>query len=308
VTTRRSLLTNLGLLALLGGGAWLARDRLLWPRPRPQFAGAGDGEWLPFTHPDQPLLTVPVGIGGMVVNALIDSGAQYTSVDQRLVERLNLGSGFSIPMVALGVGGAAQMAKGVSIDLEVGGVRIPHLRAAALDLSMLSRAMGRSVPLIVGFDVLSTLLAEIDFPLRRLRLAAPDRFAVRTGGELAPVRRQGRALLAQVSVEGAPLEVLVDTGATGFLGLSQAAAEQAGLTGRDERSGRSVVLGGMAASRVIRASRFAFAGEEVRGIDIHIIELPNVPGFPKGLMGVEALRRFRVLIDAGGGRMRLYRD
>jgi predicted aspartyl protease len=308
VTTRRSLLTNLGLLALLGGGAWLARDRLLWPTPRPVFSGPVDGEWLPFSHSGQSLVTVPVGVGGVMVNALIDSGAQYTSIDQRLVERLNVASGFSIPMVALGVGGAAQMARGVSIDLELGGVRIPSLRAASLDLSMLSQAMGHSVPLIVGFDVLSTLAVEIDFPRRRLRLAAPQRFGARTGGEPAPVRRQGRALLAQVSVESAPLEVLVDTGATGFLGLSQAAAESAGLIGRNERVGHSVVLGGMATSRVIRVERVAFAGEEVQGVDVHIIELPNVPGFPKGLMGVEALRRFRVLMDAGGGRMRLFRD
>jgi predicted aspartyl protease len=308
VTTRRSLLTNLGLLALLGGGAWLARDRLLWPTPRPQFSGAGDGAWLPFTHPDQALVTIPVGIGGVVVDALIDSGAQYTSIDRGLVERLRIGEGLSIPMVALGVGGAAQVARGVSIDLDLGGLRIPNLRAAALDLSMLSQAMGRAVPLIVGFDVLSTLAVEIDFPRRRLRVAAPERFAARTGGRLAPVRRRGRALLAKVEVEGAPLEVLVDTGATGFLGLSQAAAEAAGLAGRDERLGHSVVLGGTATSRVVRVERFAFAGETARGIDIHIIELPNVPGFPKGLMGVEALRRHRVLIDAGGGRMRLYPD
>jgi predicted aspartyl protease len=308
LTTRRSLLTNLGLLALLGGGAWLARDRLIWPRPRPEFPGAGEGAWLPLTHHGQPLVTVPVGVAGSVVNALIDSGAQYTSIDQALVERLQIAGGLAVPMVALGVGGGAQMARGVSIDLELGGVRIPGLRSAALDLSNLSRAMGQDVPLIIGFDVLSTMTVEIDFPRRRMRVAPPEHFAGRTGGQLAPVRRQGRALLAQVNIEGIPLEVMVDTGATGFLGLSQAAAETVGLTGREARTGRSVVLGGMATSRVVKADSITFAGEEVRGVDVHILELPNVPGFPKGLLGVEALRRFRVLMDAGGGRMRLYRD
>jgi predicted aspartyl protease len=305
VTTRRSLLANLGLLALLGGGAWLARDRLLWPTPRPQFPPTGQGAWLPFTHPDQPLVTVPVGIGGTVVSALIDSGAQYTTIDRALVERLQIATGLSIPMVALGVGGAAQVARGVSIDLDLGGVLVPRLRAAAMDLSVFSSAIGTEVPLIVGFDVLSTVLAEIDFAHRRLRVAAPSRFPVE-GGRAAPVRRKGRALLAKVEIEGVPFEVLVDTGATGFLGLSAAAAQSLDLTGRQERVGHSVVLGGAARSRVIQVRRFAFAGQEARDIDVHILELPNVPGFPKGLLGIEALRAPRVVIDAGRGRMKMF--
>jgi predicted aspartyl protease len=105
-----------------------------------------------------------------------------------------------------------------------------------------------------------------------------------------------------------PLEVLVDTGATGVLGLSVEAARTVGLSRQGGREGRSVVLGGVALSQVVTADSFAFAGEELRDVDVHIIQLPNVPGFPKGLMGVEALRRHRVLMQAGEGRMRLYRD
>lgn len=307
MTNRRSFLTNLGVLALLGGGAWLARDRILWPAPRPRF-DLPVGPWMPFSGRDQPLVTVLAGIGGTTVHALIDSGAQYTSIDRKLAERLELTSGLSIPMVAMGVGGVSQVAKGVTIDLELGGVQIPSLRAAALDLGVVSQALGQSVPLIIGFDFLSAVAAEIDFPRRRLRLADPKALAAPTGGFEAPVRRAGRALLADVSVQGMPLEVLVDTGATGVLGLSVEAAQSVGLSRQGGREGRSVVLGGVALSQVVTADSFAFAGEELRDVEVHIIQLPNVPGFPKGLMGVEALRRHRVLMRAGEGRMRLYRD
>jgi predicted aspartyl protease len=292
-------------VALLGGGAWLARDRVLWPTPRPQF-GAPVGPWLPFIGPDQPLVTVLAGIGGVMVHALIDSGAQYTSVDRSLIERFALASGPSLPMVALGVGGAAQVAKGVTLDVELGGLRIPRLRAAALDLGVVSQALGLEVPLIIGFDVLSAVAAEIDFPRRRLRLADPKAAGLPAGGLAAPVRRAGRALLAQVRIEGRPLEVLVDTGATGLVGLSADAAQAVGLVAEGAREGRSVVLGGVAVSHVVSADRFAFAGQEFRDVDIHIIQLPNVPGFPKGLLGVDALRHRRVVIDAGAGSMRLF--
>ncbi len=305
MTTRRSLLTQIGVLGLLAGGAWLVRDQLIWPTPRPRFASPG-GSWLPFSQPDQPLITVLAGLGGETVHALIDSGAQYTSVDAATVERLHLGKGPSIPMMALGVGGAGQMARGVSLEIELGGAQIPNLRAAALDLSAISQALGVEVPLIIGFDVLSAVRAEIDFFGRRLRLSDPGSGEMPPGGVSAPVHRSGRALVAEVILEGMPLDLLVDTGATGLVGVSAEAAEKAGLTEQPSRDARSVVLGGVAESRVVTAAHFEFAGFGFRDVDVHIIELPKVPGFPKGLLGIDALRGHRVLIDAGAGRMQLY--
>ena len=305
MTTRRSLLTNMGVLGLLAGGAWLVRDTLLWPAPRPRF-DAPNGRWLPFSQSDQPLITVLAGLGGSTVHALIDSGAQYTSVDAATVERLGLGQGLSIPMLALGVGGAGQMAKGVGLEIELGGVSIPNIRVAALDLSAVSAALGFDVPLIIGFDVLSSLRAEIDFIGRRLRFSDAKAGPIPAGGVEAPVRRSGRALVAQVTLQGSPLEVLVDTGATGLLGISAEVAAKTGLSGQPGQEARSVVLGGVAESQVVTAQTFEFAGQAFHDVDVHIIEMPKVPGFPSGLMGIDALRGHRVLIDAGAGAMRLY--
>jgi predicted aspartyl protease len=305
VITRRSILTNLGLVALLGGGAWLVRERLIWPAPKPRFEGP-IGAWLPFSAPELPLVTILAGLGGTTVNALIDSGAQYTSVDRALVDQLKLAHGPSIPMVALGVGGAAQIASGVSLEIELGGLVLPQVRAASLDLQMVSSALGINVPLIVGFDVLSTLLADFDFPHRRVRFCDPRTAILPSGGVAAPVRRVGKALIAQIRIDGTPMEVLVDTGATGMLGLSAAGAAAAGLDAQAGRAGESVVLGGVAPSRVVSARVVEFAGQTFRDVEVHILQLPRAPGFPRGLMGVDAFADHRVLFDAGGGRLQLY--
>lgn len=304
LTSRRSLLANLGILALLGGGAWWARDRLIWPPPTPQFLPPRGEGWIPFAHDDQPLITLMVGVGGVTVNALVDSGAQFSTIDLALADHLGLSGGGAPPMLAMGVGGAAHMARNVRLDLEMGPVRFSGMRAAALDLSSLSRAMGRSTPMIVGFDVLSALLAEFDFPRRRMRFS-PRADGAALAGQAAPVRRRGRALVAEIAVEGTPLEVLVDTGSTGLIGLSARAARDVGLEGRPARRGHSVVLGGEAASQVVAARDLTFAGQVFRDIDVHIVQLPDVPGFPSGLLGVEALRRHHVVMDAGGGVLRL---
>ena len=163
------------------------------------------------------------------------------------------------------------------------------------------------MPLIIGFDVLSAVEMEIDFFGRRVRFSDPNAAPIPVGGVAAPVHRAGRALVAQVRLDGAPLEVLVDTGATGMVGLSSEAAKAVGLLDRPSSEGRSVVLGGVAESRVVTADRFEFAGQSFEHyVEVHIIQLPNVPGFPKGLMGIDALRDHRVVLDAGRGHLMLF--
>jgi len=305
VPTRRSFLTQLGILGLIGGGAWLVRDLVIFPAPRPRFP-PGEAQWLPFARTDLSLITAVAGLGGKVVNAVVDSGAQFTSVDRAFVEREGLSKGLSFPMMALGVGGGGQMAHSVSVDLELGGVQMPGLRAAALDLAGVSEALGQDVALIIGFDVLSAVLADLDFPRRRFRLADPRHAPRPPGGYDAPVHRSGRALIAEATLQDMPVQLLVDTGSTGFVGISMETAQAAGIADREGRQGKSVVLGGVTDSKVVVADRFEFAGVVSHDIDVPIIEMPSTPGFPKGLMGVEALRHHHVLMDAGAGKMRLY--
>jgi len=302
VISRRSLLTNLAVLGLAGGGLWWAKDHVFLPAPRPRFADPAGGRWLPMTGPGGGLAVIPVGLGGRLVHALVDSGAQYSAIDAGFAGRLGLKAAPGPPIIAVGVGGTSHVASRIPLELEAGGAVFPRLMAAALDLSVLSQAMEMETPLILGFDVLASLVADIDFPRRRLRfLPAAPAIALRP----APVRRQGRALLAQVAVEGAAIEVLVDTGSAGHLSLSEAGARSLGLLDRPSRPARNLVLGGVASSQVIEVSHLAFAGQSFEDVPVHLIQLPNAPGFPKGLLGAETLRRRRVVIEAGAGKLGL---
>jgi len=112
--------------------------------------------------------------------------------------------------------------------------------------------------------------------------------------------------MVEVVLEGAALEVLVDTGASSALALTADVAEAAGLMdGRPARAGSAIVLGGVAEGRIVRARGLVLAGRRLDGIDVHVFPKPPLPGFPNGLLGVEALEGFRVLLDLGGGRMLL---
>jgi predicted aspartyl protease len=162
--------------------------------------------------------------------------------------------------------------------------------------------------LVLGQDLLGVVVADIDFPGRRLRFVGPDAYAPPSGALAAPARRKGRALLAQVEVEGARLEPTLDTGASSPLVLASDVAEAAGLlSNRLVEPARSLVLGGVAEGRLVRVETLAFGGEVLRNVPVHIYERQPMPGFPSGLLGIGALRRFRAGLDHAGGRLHLTR-
>ena len=80
---RRSLLIRTVGLASVIGGAWWAREHLLWPDPALAFASGGATPWMPYARPGV-APTVAVRLGGRQVAALIDTGAQYSVIDRAL--------------------------------------------------------------------------------------------------------------------------------------------------------------------------------------------------------------------------------
>ena len=291
---------------MLGGGVWLFREHVLWPAPTVAFAGAEPSSgWLPFgSRRTGALVLVEAEVAGERVGALLDSGAEYSVLDAAFADRLDLRSAFDPPMVAYGVGGAPQLARGARADVRVGDLRLQGLSTAVLSLGPITQATGRPTPLILGQDVLQALVADIDFPNRRVRLHDPAAFPPPPGAVAAPVRREGRALLAQVAVEGHAVEALVDTGSSSLLALTHETAQAAGLLdGRAVQSGQSVVLGGVVQGGAVQAARFSFAGRELVDVEVTLFPSHPVPGFPKGLLGVEAFRRDRVILDHKRGRL-----
>lgn len=304
--TRRSFLTQALWLAAGAGAVLLVRDKVLWSAPQPDFAAGGSSGWLDFVAPRQLLPTIRARIGGREVTALLDSGAQYSVLDRALSDELALKPSFA-PLVAVGVGGQAQLGRGVTVDVAVGDLAFSRLKAAVLELGPIASPRGLDAPLILGQDVLGQVIADIDFPQRRLMLAG-DAHVMPTGARAAPVRAHGRALRADVTVNGTPVEAVVDTGASVVLALTREVAETAGLlAGQTPRRGSSVVLGGQLAGQIITAPRVDFAGAIFTDVDVLLYPGQPMPGFPTALLGVGALRRFRAVLDHAGGTMHLVR-
>jgi predicted aspartyl protease len=306
---RRNFLIRAVGLAALVGGAWWARETLLWPDPDLNFADDGATPWLPYARRAN-VPTVEIGIGGREVIALIDTGAQYSVIDRRLVEALpaQARSIFEMPLVAYGVGGGSQMGRGTTVDVDLPGLGVGKLRAAILDLGPLASERGLNTPLILGRDVLEHLVLALDPARRHVRLIAPGAFV--RPPDLAPtaVRRTGGGLIAEVTVEGVIVDAVVDTGASALLALDQATAQTAGLLdGRPHEVGTSLVLGGAMRAAVVEARTVTFANHLYQRVQVGVFDQPPLPNFPGALIGMEAFAGRRAAFDLGAGALHMSR-
>lgn len=295
---------RLGLIAGGVGGAWWLRDHVLWKAPGVGFAADGSSGWLDYAERRAVTPTVVVTVNGVGVRALVDSGAQYSVIDRSLVQTLGLTDVFNIPMVAYGVGGEPQVGRGTALDVAVGRLRLDGLRAAILDLGPLAGEQGLGAPLILGQDVLRELVLELDTTGRRMRFLKREVWAPTP--DLAPVAvsRAGKALQAGITVEGATVEAVIDTGASALLAVTRETAQAAGLLdGRERRPGRSIVLGGTVRAETVTVRALTFGDELYRKAEVAIYDDVPMPGFPKALIGMGAFEDRRLVMDIGGPRL-----
>lgn len=303
---RRSFLIRAAALAsAVAGGLWL-KDHVIWRRPTVAFPEDGASGWLGFVEDGALTPTVRVYLGGREVTALIDSGAQYSVIDRALVSELELDEVFDMPLVAYGVGGRPQLGRGVTLAVQVGGLAVTGLRAGILDLGPLALADGLGTPLILGQDLLMQTVLDLDLKRRRARFVAPARHTPSPALRGVGVRRSGTAMVAEVTVEGAVIPAVIDTGASSLISLSEGAAEAAGLLdGRPEAPGSSIVLGGMTRARVVRARTVTFGDDLWRDVSTPVFVDAPLPNYPQALLGMAAFAGRELSLDIGGGRLHL---
>ncbi|MET4685064.1 putative aspartyl protease [Brevundimonas faecalis] len=302
---RAFLIRTAAVGAAVAGGLWL-KDHVLWRKPRLSFGTDGSSGWSPLAVTETATPTVRVDMAGRSFVALIDSGAQYSVIDRALVAELDLTDVFDMPLVAYGVGGRPQVGRGTTLAITVGDLRIEGLRAAILDLGPLAREEGLGAPLILGQDVLGEAVLDIDMKGRRVRLTRPDAHVPPPSVRPLAVRRSGTALTTEIVVEGTPLTAVIDTGSSALAALSRSAAEAAGLLdGRPERSGSSIVLGGLTSARVVEARRVVVGDEVWNGTEVHVYADAPLPNYPRALLGMAAFADRQVVLDLGRGRLHL---
>ncbi|HEV8482754.1 MAG TPA: aspartyl protease family protein [Blastocatellia bacterium] len=240
----------------------------------------------------------------------LDSGASFPVVIDIRRAR-DLGLKLQDNLTLDGGAGAATfevaMTRGVSVDL--GGLELADQTAAVFALSSLEAIAGRPLDGLVGRELFSRYVVEIDYLGNKISLYAPQTYTYTGAGESIPLALRGDYLFVPAKIElpgRPPLEgqFLLDTGG-GFVTaiLNAPFARSRGVPAPTQRAvlDRSLSgLGGEIRLLVSRATSFALGKLAIREPVIYASQDRGgalARADFDGVIGGEILRRFTVIFD-----------
>ncbi len=237
---------------------------------------------------------------GRTVSCIVDSGAMQAVLSPSLAAS---DPGHALGQVhATGAGGSVLLPSWQVEGWQLGDHQLPDFAALLMDL-------GTATPCVLGLSVFGSPRVELDFAANRLR-ASPDLPELALHLPYTPV--QGFIRLSVPFADASDATLIVDTGA-GTTVLNRAAgralgldptrpsnwAERRGIDGRTRRhrvhglAGLTLLPGGAMLTRVEIA-------------ELPVLETLGVRAdAPGGLLGADAFRGRRVLIDLQRARLEL---
>lgn len=281
-------------------------DERLFARPstvsRVEIAGGGASTgWIGFDFFREERLFVDGAVNGAPTSIILDSGADVTVIDKAFADKIGLVGEGELPVSGTGGTETVQIASGVTIV--VGDLTLRDITVAILDLSGVARrAIGRDMPVILGTEVFTETIVDIDYPNRRIAFHDPSRWGYEGEGVRIPLIERGASRSVMMAIDGRdPVTVGFDLGQGGALTLFDAYTKEAGLLdGRKTATSYGGGVGGGVISKLARLD-----GVELGGFvfdDVPVRFSGGTPGAfdttrEQGNLGMGILKRFRLITD-----------
>jgi hypothetical protein len=240
-------------------------------------------------------LFVAAAVNGRPVEALLDSGAEMTSIDD------DHAAAFGLVLTGAdevkGSGGTAKVRFSERVTVEAAGIRLADRMVAVFDLDeVASRLIGRPVPVIVGRELFDAARLRIDVDGGRIAALPRDR---EPAGVRLPLTTHKGIEHFPVSVEGhPPASAAFDLGNGGTVLIGKAYAERLGLTAPGRIVGRRTGggIGGAIDRDLVVLRTVKIAGRTFQNVEAAIDPLDSASDLN---VGTQLLRRFLITADYG---------
>ncbi|HBE93312.1 MAG TPA: hypothetical protein DDW55_12640 [Gammaproteobacteria bacterium] len=289
-------------------------DPTLFVRPEQPMDNAGikhgsATRWLPIqTYLDR-YIFMRGHINGHETDIILDSGAGITVLDKRFAENAGIqGEG---ALQAHGVSGSmtASMTDGISIEID--SLHLTNLTAAILDLSEVSRGLGKDIPVILGKEIFNNFIVDIDYTGKRIAFREYGDYTYSGPGK--PLRLypgdDGHKLLDIVIENHPPARVTLDTGSGQTVTLFSHYWDDAHKLlddGRIVSDNLSGGVGGESASTISSLKSVSIAGFTLNNVPAEFYTSTAGSFNTKrlaGNLGSGILNRFRVIFDYSRDRL-----
>jgi len=252
-------------------------------------------------------------VAGRPLMMILESGAGMTMLDLAAAERLGLQTIGTISGAGAGANEVTVKLAGLP-GLAVAGVTVPRMQVGVGSLDAIQRHTGRRFDGLLGVDVLSRFVVELDYARGRVTFHDPATFQYQGPGEVLPLRLEMNLIHVSATIvpeNGAPIagEFVLDTGCGGQVGVALAApfARGHGLPSPSQRvmyagaAGRGI--GGVSRADIGRLAELRL-GHSSLASPVALFSRDTSGFFSwsgrAGVIGTEVLRRFRVFLDYPG--------
>ncbi|MFV0624447.1 aspartyl protease family protein [Sphingomonas sp. ac-8] len=260
--------------------------------------------WVPFELTPANHLRFAMRIAGRPASALLDTGVSHSILDSGFARRIRLKP--ERQGTASALGGDLALGWTRVPRLALGGLRAGDRPMAMLDLSQVQTGDGRPVDALVGADLLGDHALDIDFARRRFRLLPSG--AQPFAGASAPLSRRADGLYVTEATLGRESlrPVMVDTGDGTSISITRAQWQASRLPQRGLTSTLSYGLAGPVEADLTVTDAVRLGGAAPTDLELRVEgkDFAERTGIPSRI-GVGFLRRFRVLLDPGAGRLLL---
>lgn len=248
-------------------------------------------------------LFIPVIVNGRPTEALLDSGAELTLIDDDFAAALGLTRSGEETVKGSGGEDKVQFAEGVSIhavDTDLKGLTV-----AVLDLQDLSqRLVGVPVSIILGREFFDAGRFRLDIDSGTIRRLDPS---VRPKGTMLPLATHHGIEGFPVTIEGhSGIQASLDLGNGSEMMIGRKAAERLGIAAAGQIVERKTGggIGGAVERDIVVLSKVTFAGKKFSNVRAAIEEQDSQSD---ANIGVSMLRHFIIVTDFPGHKLWLDR-
>ena len=245
-----------------------------------------------------PLIKVWIG-NSPALTFLVDLGLPFSVIDRSIATQLGLTPSGRIVRPTRYLGS------------EFGVTRIPSLLLREVDFkdriflvtSMMPPSANVQLPIhgVIGNDLFSQMVVQMDMAGEQLRLFAPKAFSA-GGGKKVALQSQGGMLMVPANLDGMDtwLELTTSYGDSVLFGANSPAAQALAQRNPAGADGFTLGLQYGLPERILRVGTFTVESTGVPGVLVHLAQFPADNALSRrqaGWMGTRILRRFIVSVD-----------
>lgn len=273
--------------------------------PDPTIAWSAADSDVPF-HLYQGNRVVARGaVNGHEVEFLLDTGAGVTTIDKAFARSIGIAEGQKVPAQGAGGMSEAELVQGVSLTF--GGLKLTNVTAAVIDLSDVSKAIGRPLDVVLGRELFDHAIVSIDWEAGKLGIADPAKFKPAASARLIALENDGELNSVPVAIDGLPpVMAVLDLGNGGAISLPENYwSKQPKLSGLRYAEVMSGGVGGQHVGRATTLPTVDFGGQRFTAVPA-TLHGPVPEGAVNEInLGIGMLKPFRVTMDLGHDKLYL---